>query len=482
MSVQAKGEGKVVGKPEGTPGDLLSRIKSASEEAGAIAAALRGMDVSADSGLARTLAEMIGKMADAISAASSVMSGRAFAFGTGDAARIIGRDSAVDSGQDVGAAAARQSEEASKRRGIQVSPVPASAGAAALLSPTSGKDAAAHSPAATPPERLASGGQVSVPGIRTAQAMPAPAAGSAETGMPQVFERMAELADLVVRDGMAIPDEHLAFARKASAVWKKFGSTDKAPQVLADLVGFLDGLDSAYGMLPGGEGFVQQAKELASEVAALLPEGTELFPKPGETPDEMLARRPDLAPHLSLREIPSRLPKRTLLYVLRRGFVSGGNVLRDAAVVVSSGEPHQARERLLAVAGKVLMGKGPREPRSEALAQILKLAGEYSGGSGGLPEDVALRLALNAVDAASEGGNLEDAAALLADRLKELGLREIRVPLGERFDERFGPSKYERRKVPSDRPVGTIVRVIQRGFLNSDGAVVQKAIVGVSAG
>ncbi|MCX7803587.1 MAG: hypothetical protein N3A38_00215 [Planctomycetota bacterium] len=474
MSVPLKGEKDVAGRPDGTTGDLLSRVRSASDEAAGVAAALRGFNAPADTGLAPALTEMIGKMAEAIAAASRAISG---ASGTG-ASQAAGRTGAAG----IEWAAGQQSVSGEKRAGIQVvvtAPAAASGGPAAR--PTDGKEAT-RPPVATPPGQPAPSGPVPAQPGQTSQAVSAPTAGPGEAGMPPVFDRMAKLAEMVARDGLAIPDEHLAFARKAAAVWRKFCGTDKTPRVIADLVGFLDRLDGIYGALPGCEDLRALARDLIGEVAGLMPDGTELFPKPGETPDDMLASRPDLASHISLREQPSRLPKRAVLYIERRGIAVGGSILQDAVVVVSSGQPHPVRERLLDAAGKTMRGKGAREARIEATAQILKLAGEYSGTGGGLPEDVALRLALNAVDAASEGGDLDDAAAPLADRLRELGFREIRVPIGEKFDERFGPSRYERRRVPSDRPAGTIVRVIQRGFLNPDGAVVQKAIVGVSAG
>jgi hypothetical protein len=50
------------------------------------------------------------------------------------------------------------------------------------------------------------------------------------------------------------------------------------------------------------------------------------------------------------------------------------------------------------------------------------------------------------------------------------------------FDDSFSPAKYERKRVPSDRPAGTILRVAQRGFLDPQGTAIQKAVVEVSRG
>jgi len=54
---------------------------------------------------------------------------------------------------------------------------------------------------------------------------------------------------------------------------------------------------------------------------------------------------------------------------------------------------------------------------------------------------------------------------------------EIVVPLGDKFDETFSPSKYERKQVKSDKPTGVIIGIEKRGFLDSNGVCIQKAIV-----
>ena len=60
------------------------------------------------------------------------------------------------------------------------------------------------------------------------------------------------------------------------------------------------------------------------------------------------------------------------------------------------------------------------------------------------------------------------------------GLSEIIVSVGGMFDESYDPSKYERKKVDSAKPEGTILGVLRRGFLDKNGIPIQKAVVAVS--
>ena len=90
------------------------------------------------------------------------------------------------------------------------------------------------------------------------------------------------------------------------------------------------------------------------------------------------------------------------------------------------------------------------------------------------------RYAVNAMNRLPFVGPIKDAMGRLIDALRQGGFREIPIPLGKRFDEGFSPSRYERKRVKSDRPADTIVEIVQRGFVNEKGVPVQKAIVGVS--
>ena len=68
----------------------------------------------------------------------------------------------------------------------------------------------------------------------------------------------------------------------------------------------------------------------------------------------------------------------------------------------------------------------------------------------------------------------------LVAELSERGIKQFPVRIGTMFDDSYSTSKYERKMVPSDKPKGTIVSVLQLGFVNRDGVPVQKAILGVS--
>ena len=131
------------------------------------------------------------------------------------------------------------------------------------------------------------------------------------------------------------------------------------------------------------------------------------------------------------------------------------------------------------------MGDGPSgnegvdRARHKAWQELQSYLNELAGADADKVHTL-YRYAVNSVNRLPSVGPVKDAMGRLVDVLREGGFREIPIPLGRKFDESFSPSRYERKRVKSDKAVDTIVEVIQRGFVNEKGVPVQKAIVGVS--
>jgi hypothetical protein len=340
-------------------------------------------------------------------------------------------------------------------------------------------------PAATPQERPAQAA-VSAPAEPQTAASPAPARSESAQGVDAALASLISLNELVEKSDLAVPAAELAFTGKVAAVWKKVAGSDKAPRVLSDIIGFLDDLANRYGRLPGGGQLRAAAMGQAANIAHILPQacsGAEVYPTElGET-IASIASRPE-CPVQKKNSGPVSQSACGHHYFESRGLRAGGQVIQPAVFISNGMEANQTLTLLETMAGELFSTKArhaTREARGRALTDVMKLMKQIESGEQ-ISEDLALRQALNGIDAVSESGDLEGAKNPALARLREIGFQELRVPLNDRFDDRFGPNKYERVKVASEKAAGTIVRVVQRGWTNKDGAVVQKARVGVSAG
>jgi molecular chaperone GrpE (heat shock protein) len=153
-------------------------------------------------------------------------------------------------------------------------------------------------------------------------------------------------------------------------------------------------------------------------------------------------------------------------------------VLRPAKVIVSRGASTELGAMLVGARARLLPLDRPTPQAQQAAADLFNWIVTLES-----KDDAALAtLARYAVNKLQELGHSETDAVCeaLAQYLKRLGINEIRVTIGTVFDGSFDPGKYERRRVPASAPSGTIVRVIQRGFLNPSGVPLQKAILAVA--
>ncbi len=204
--------------------------------------------------------------------------------------------------------------------------------------------------------------------------------------------------------------------------------------------------------------------------------GLKFFPYPGESLDEMTVRLPAAASHIERRPVSSLRPKGALAGVVRRGVLAANGSVQKAIVTVSAGADGDAPKLILA-AGNALA----RASRGgEAAAEIHKSLSNLAEGG---RENVVLRETVNAGWAANADKALDGVIQKMQERLQSaFGWHMIRVAVGEEFGDKHSPSKFERKKVSSDRKPGTIVSVLRPGFVDRNGIPVQKAVLGVSAG
>ena len=174
----------------------------------------------------------------------------------------------------------------------------------------------------------------------------------------------------------------------------------------------------------------------------------------------------------------------------------GGDVVRKAQILTSCGEESEVDNILQTALDAVSSLKANNERAADMKLKAVGSINEWREKLYGSSEEHALtvvRYALNLlytlenpVGTSSaemfpeQGQKLKKINSRIVSLLKSNGLSEILVSVGGTFDESYDPSKYERKKVSSDKPDGTIVGVFRKGFLDRNGIPVQKAVIAVS--
>ena len=210
--------------------------------------------------------------------------------------------------------------------------------------------------------------------------------------------------------------------------------------------------------------------------------GFEIFPRPLEETTRMVRGRIS-AYDKAVKENPvfDERPEGTIVGVLQHGAMLKGKPYAPAQILVSTGRGSEFAQICRRIMVMVLReaAKGG-EPMFKAAGEIRKLLSRFESGQD--EEPITARYVVNVLHENNASGVFKKTIKDLLDHLRKLGYAEIIVGVGKMFDESYSPGKYERRKVSSGEPEGTIVGVIQRGFLDRNGVAVQKAVVAVSAG
>jgi hypothetical protein len=287
--------------------------------------------------------------------------------------------------------------------------------------------------------------------------------------------------------GLPVDPKDVAFIDKVETVLAGLGEEErsgpKGGRVLFDCLRFLDVLRVNYDLPP----YAEVGKRIFEVATGLLTSlenerGFEIFPRPlEEHVSAVQGRIKAYAKAVAEHKIYSSRPEGTIVGVLQRGALLSGKPLAGAKILVSRGEEHPLNKLGRKTLG-TLLHAAPRigEGGFKAATEVRKLLLRF--GSGQDEEAVTARYVLNAVHEHDKGGVFKKLVKELLEHMRSLGYVEIIATVGKVFDESYSPSKYDRRKVRSSEPAGTIVAVLRRGFLDRSGVPVQKALVAVSGG
>jgi len=175
----------------------------------------------------------------------------------------------------------------------------------------------------------------------------------------------------------------------------------------------------------------------------------------------------------------SNEPVGGVIAVMSKGIRYREHIIRKARIAVSAGSPPQVYQ-LLENLKRAITSKRT-EVALQAASQIDQWLAMIPQKNESMHPNFAL-YAIETVEKLNTDRSLDNEERKLLAYLKEQGYNEIRVVIGDMFDESYSPSKYDRRKIKSHDPKGKIVKLLKRGFLDRNGLPVQKAIVGISDG
>lgn len=322
-----------------------------------------------------------------------------------------------------------------------------------------------------------------------------------KAGALPVLEKLSRLQEIVEKKKLEVSSKDFAFIPKSTEVYKSLSEKDrvgsKGARIVLDCINFLDTI--AYKYVGEHYSALQKAVEaligslsefLSSEV------GYRVIPLKEKNRGEIEEAVSDYAESVQEKQAFSSEPAGTILAVRRRGAVLGGDVVRKAQILTSSGEESEVDGILQTALDAVSSLKANSERAADMKLKAVSSLNEWREKLYGSSEEHALTVARYALNllytlenpagaSAAEmfpgqGQKLKKINERIVSLLRSNGLSEILVSVGGTFDESYDPSKYERKKVNSDKPDGTIVGVLRKGFLDRNGIPVQKAVIAVS--
>ncbi len=299
---------------------------------------------------------------------------------------------------------------------------------------------------------------------------------------------LAEIKSVIEQDNLVVDVQDYRFAEKAGELVENLGEGargQKAAHILFDCVRFMDVLDRDYS-LPGYQRLVETVGNVRRELARFLKESfsIEFIPDPcvqDSASPSSLAGLQDARKHT----FPSNEPAGQALALVKRGAKLPGGV-EPPEILVSTGSATPAFTLVRNLARAVLApAKLPPRLRQGRAAAAKEMRQKYLSQLVSADEDreaTVLRYVANSLQAINKEDSLKELMRALLAALADFGFKAVPVRLGGTFDDSYSTSKYERKSVPSSQPKGTIVEILQLGFVNRDGIPVQKATVGVSNG
>ena len=290
-----------------------------------------------------------------------------------------------------------------------------------------------------------------VPILSTGEPLVPPATHAASSPLTVLCDRLESLAKTLAESGPQVDPAESAFLTKARPVLVAAGPA--LAQRAGDVLAFCDKLGGFY----LGTAYARLHASLAEIRCDLIPL---LAPfrlvDPVETPPAQ----------------PMRLPVARAVVVTTGLVDAGGTVVRAGQAVLPDPAPSPERIAAWGLLEELYAALAAqwRKPLRDDLARGVELCL--------LSTALDLRTMLNLHTRQAERADTP-AAKLVLDRLRDVGLRPLLIPTGERFDpERHDPKRFDRVERPSTGvPAGTVIGLRQLGLADQTGLPIQKCIV-----
>jgi hypothetical protein len=299
-----------------------------------------------------------------------------------------------------------------------------------------------------------------------------------ETEEIRLLRSLSNLKDIIKSRSINIDERILNYTTKVLELYEDLTfddqKSDKGLRIFVDAMTFLDKLSDS---VADDELRVVAAKYSSQFTSYLNSRDFKFFPESGH-PSSVDEEQ------FEIQKEYSELPIGATLRLIKNGIQYKGKIIRKGKVAVSAGPAPEIYKLLMDMRSAAQSRASDPKARPNALRaadEISKLIAMVPEKSAEMHPDYA-RMALSYIDEINESDALSSIIRKTLAYLKKEGYTEIMVVIGDRFDESYSDSKYERRRIPSNEPKDKIIKLIRRGFLDKKGGTVQKAMVGVSAG
>ncbi|MHC5018956.1 MAG: hypothetical protein ACYTGX_02360 [Planctomycetota bacterium] len=287
---------------------------------------------------------------------------------------------------------------------------------------------------------------------------------------PGPLQAVGELADAVA--GMPMVDQRYAGGLRQLA------AADGGDESLIAALNAVDRLVAEHPE-PGYADLWAAAGDALAELIDHLDDNYLVLPGIDNDPGELRSQQA-LDPGLCHeKKVSHAEPAGALVAIHRRALRKGDERVQSAGLVVSAGNEQRwqtllrkGREACTQVEAALAV------PALAARAKLQKL--ESKPPADEASEMRLLRFAANALAPLEREPHCRPAVDAIVNTLREHGIRDFSVNIGEKFGDQYGAKKYERKLVTSDKPEGTVVGILQRGFTDRMGTPLQKAVVQVA--
>jgi len=307
---------------------------------------------------------------------------------------------------------------------------------------------------------------------------PEPTKDSSSENLAKSFlASLKDLFEIILKKKLGLEDKLPIFITKASSFLDKVPDNEWKGETgcrfLCDFLQKLIQIHSKYIAPP----FNDLRKKIDSQIQNITTEleqrGIQVIP----TNSQITEVEKDLFDFVS--ECSAK-PKASLLRIEKFSFKKDSSLITRGIVIISNGIHSKHFDFLRTVEQIIMLFREnyASESWSTNLKNIRKWLHDLSNGKAN-NASLYMRNTINLL-AQMEGEIVQRTIKDGIKILEDFKVLIIPVKIGNKFDESFSPKKFERRLMEGKGASGTVVKIISYGYMDDQGIVMQKAVVGVA--